>query len=164
MYEYVKKNKLGKGPITETAKAVKLCRQTVSKIINRGPKNPKTNGNKRRQFEKIDYATCEVIRREIYKFYQEGHSPTVQEILVRLQETCKFPYKETQLRLLLRKLGYKFGNLDKQRMDQVQKHLRKQNVSPSFSEVTETRMCDECAKLVSEHDDSDGADTSENEN
>ncbi|KAJ4426345.1 hypothetical protein ANN_27159 [Periplaneta americana] len=45
VYAYVKSNKLGKGPITETAKAVGLSRQAVSRVVERGPKTSKKSRN-----------------------------------------------------------------------------------------------------------------------
>ncbi|PSN49338.1 hypothetical protein C0J52_04272 [Blattella germanica] len=108
VYAYMKENNIGKGHITETAKAVKLSRQTVSKIVNRGPKTPRKRGQKRLRFEKIDDSTLDLIRREIHSFYEKGQSRTVQELLVHLQEICQFPYKETHLRGLLKKLGFRF--------------------------------------------------------
>ena len=113
VYDYVRENNFGRGSVTETAKAVKLSRQTVSRIVNRGPRAPKKHATKRRRFEKIDNFTCDLIRREIYRFYDKGQSPTSQEILIKLQQTCEFPYKETHLRELLKKLRLRFHTLDK---------------------------------------------------
>ncbi|PSN33014.1 hypothetical protein C0J52_26244 [Blattella germanica] len=109
VYNYMKENNIGKGYITETAKAVKLTRQTVSKIIKRGPKTPRKRGHKRLRFEKIDDFTRDLIRREIYSFYEKGQSKTVQELLVHLQQICQFPYKETHLRELMKQLGFRFS-------------------------------------------------------
>lgn len=102
VFDYVQENNLGKGPVRETAKAVKLSRQTVGKVVNRGPKTPLKHTTKRRRFEKIDNFTCEVVRREIYRFYDQGQSPTVQELLIKLQHVCQFPYKATHLRELIK--------------------------------------------------------------
>ncbi|PSN58436.1 hypothetical protein C0J52_02824 [Blattella germanica] len=115
VYEYIKKNNIGKGPIGETAKAFKLNRQTVSKIIKRGPQSPKRHGHKRRKFEKMDDLTFDLVHREISSYYDKGEIPTAADLLVRLRQICEFPYKETQLRELVKKLGFKFGPSGKKR-------------------------------------------------
>ena len=75
-YEYAKKNKLGKGPIAETAKMFQLTRQTVSKIVKRGPKTPQKRGSKQKLFQKVDSFTCDVVRREVYIFFRRAnHQP-----------------------------------------------------------------------------------------
>lgn len=56
-YKYIR-GKSDKGPIIQTAKAVRVSRQIVSKLINRGAKtlqNREINGN---SFRKIDQLTC----------------------------------------------------------------------------------------------------------
>ncbi|KAJ4450356.1 hypothetical protein ANN_01777 [Periplaneta americana] len=117
VYAYVKSNKLGKGPITESAKAVGLSRQAVSRVVERGPKTPKKCKNKKQEFEKVDNFICDVIRRTVYDdFFLNGQSPTVSEILIERKKKCEFPYKETTLRELLKKLGFRFRVLNKRRV------------------------------------------------
>lgn len=116
VHEYVVNNKVGKGSITETAKIVKLSRPTVRKIVSRGPVTPKKPGNKRARFNKIDNFVCDIIRQEIYKFYKKGQPPTISELLQHLQNISSFPYKETMLRSLVKKLGFRFRTLNKRRV------------------------------------------------
>lgn len=110
------RNKLGKGPISETAKLLNLSAPTVSKIVRQGPRTPKKKINKRIALSKVDGFTCDVVRREIYSFYNQGRSPSLEELLSHLQKKCSFPYKKTNLRLLLLKLGFKFRTLNKRRL------------------------------------------------
>ena len=117
VHDYIKKTQVGKrGAIVETAKAVRLSRQTVSKIVNSGPKTPQKPGSKKRKFNKVDSFTCDVIRRELYRFYEKGQSPTTKDLLIQLQAVCEFPYKIEWLRQLLLNLGFRFRTLDKRRV------------------------------------------------
>ncbi|KAJ4426195.1 hypothetical protein ANN_27004 [Periplaneta americana] len=116
MDAYVKSNKLGKGLITEIAKAVGLNRQAISRVVERGPKTSKKCKNKKQKFEKADNFTCDLIRRTVYDFFKNGQSPTVSEILIELRNKCEFSYKETTLRDLLKKLGFRFQILNKRRV------------------------------------------------
>ncbi|KAJ4448232.1 hypothetical protein ANN_10246 [Periplaneta americana] len=84
-YEYVTSNNIGNGHISETAKIMKLDRKTVRKIVQRGPVTPKKPGNKKVKFSKIDDFCCDLIRREMYKFFHKGQPPTVAELLKHLQ-------------------------------------------------------------------------------
>ena len=116
VYDYVRNAEIGRGTIVETAKAVGLCRQVVSKIVARGPKTPKKKGNKNPKFGKIDDFTCDVVRREVYTFFKKGHSPTVAEVLSEVKRVCHFPYEATNMRGIIKRLGFHFRTLNKRRV------------------------------------------------
>lgn len=87
----------------------RVLSKIVSKIINKGPKRHRkweTNG-------KIDKFTCDVVRRVVYN---RGVCPTVADIVIKLHRDCDFPYKETTLRMLLKKPGFRFRVLKKRRV------------------------------------------------
>lgn len=116
VHDYVVTNKLGKGSVTETAKIVKLSRPTARKTINKGPVTPKKCGNKEVKYSRIDNFVCDLIRREIYNYYKKGQSPTVSELLLRLQNISKFPYQESTLRGIVKSLGFRFRTLNRRRV------------------------------------------------
>ena len=112
-YEYAVKNKLGKGAVTETAKILKLSRPTVRNIVQRGPRTPQKRGNKRAKFDKTDDFVCDFLRREVYSFYSENRSPSIDELLLNVRS--EFPYGRTTLWQFLHKLGFRFCRLDKRK-------------------------------------------------
>ena len=68
VYEYIKKNNIGRGPIGETAKALKLNRQTVSKMIKRGPQSPRRHEPKKRKCENLEDPSFVKVHREISSY------------------------------------------------------------------------------------------------
>ncbi|PSN39793.1 hypothetical protein C0J52_19450 [Blattella germanica] len=108
VYQHLQKGKPGRGALCETAKFVGVCRQTVAKIVCRGPTPPKTPGPKKKPFCKLDKCSREKIHRIISDFCESGVPIASPNLLKKLQIECGFPYGKTMLADLMKELGFRY--------------------------------------------------------
>ena len=67
------------------------------------------------QFGKLDNFDVGVIRRIIHNWYRENISPSLKKFLLQLKEKMNFPYGETHLWRLLKKMGFGYEKRGRQR-------------------------------------------------
>lgn len=85
----------------------------ICQIISRGTPKKVDTKRPRPSFSRIDNFTQEIIKRQIYSMYAENNVPTVTSLFLKLkQDYVEFPYSETTLFRLIRKMGYKYSTLN----------------------------------------------------
>jgi transposase len=122
-------NRMGKkNLIKETSTFTSVPERTVKRIVSSLSSGPRYLPRKRVKdsFKKIDNFTEEVVKRTVYDFYRKNEVATLTEIhQALLASEVGFPYSETTLWRLLRKLGFKYGKLNERRIIMETSRLKK---------------------------------------
>lgn len=84
VYKYIRDKTYKGAKIVQIAKAVAVNRQAINETINRGPKRQQKKGNRRQQLGNINKFICDLVCRGLH-FYENGISPTVTKLFIKLQ-------------------------------------------------------------------------------
>ena len=103
--------------IAKTAAETGVSKTSVRKIVSAGKfiDERKTREAKVR-FGKLDNFDVGVIRRIIHNLYRENISPSLNKILLQLKENMAFPYGNTHLWRLSKKIGFGYEKWGRQRI------------------------------------------------